>query len=74
MIEIWNQSLLAHWENTNRISKTFIISFYLLFTCTEDRIVPVTEKLHSEPKHQYGEKNPLPSGLKEMVGSETNAK
>lgn len=73
MVEIWNQSLLTHRENANRISKTFIISLYLLFTCTEDSIVPVTEKLHSEPKCQYGEENPFPDWLKEMVRSKTNA-
>ena len=54
VLEIGNQSFLAHRENTNRISETFIISLYLLFACSEDSIVPVTEKLHSEPKYQYG--------------------
>ena len=49
VVEIRNHSLLAHRENANRISKTLIISLYLLFACSEDSIVPVTEKLHSEP-------------------------
>ena len=53
VVQIRNQSLLAHRENTNRISEAFIISLNLLFTCAEDRIVPVAEKLHSEPKYQY---------------------
>ena len=73
MVEIRNQSCLTHRENANGISEAFIISFYLLFACTEDSIVPVAEKLHNEPKCQYGEENPFPDRLKEMVRSKTDA-
>ena len=55
MIEIGDQSFFTHREKPDRIPKTIVIALNFLFACAKDRIKPMAEKLHDEPKSQNRE-------------------
>ena len=73
MIEIGDQSFFAHREKPDRIPKTIVITLNFLPACAKDRIKPMTEKLHDEPKSQNREQNPFSERLQKIIAYKPDA-
>ncbi len=66
VIEIRDQSCITGGNNPDAVPEALVIPLQFLFTCAEDREIPVAHKLYGEPEQQDAKENPL-SGRREAV-------
>ena len=70
MIQIRNQSFVAHGEKPDAVPEAIVIPLQFPFACAENREIPVAHKLHDEPESKDSEKNPPSERLKAVKGND----
>ena len=73
VVQVRNQPLFAHRKQPYSIPETVIVTCQFLFARSEQRVIPVAEKLNHEPEDQYAKQDPPTGRDKQIVCRQTEA-
>ena len=73
VIKIGHQPCLTHREDPDRIPETVIVSQQFFPACTENSIIPVTEKLDNSPQDKDCQQYPLSCRLQAIIRKQSDA-